>query len=354
MNTDIEDFPEKFFAWLVQSERLPSSSGGEESSYSKTPFHDPVSATPEDCDIDNWELDDFDLLESEVLDATVNLSGTPEVLHPPSKPGDIPAVRDRFQAILKRRLQMEMQNKPPLFPWETEISEYESDASDYVAPELEDKKYLWIAQIEKLRLPVPIPIEVLAQLLDRCQTVVQSSMAEKAKLARVVEAIFPSHSRVLDKFAQKVLTLSKSLDKVDFSQTASKFPSTYEAAKQNEQMVLLLLAAQQIFGFLTLGLSPSNQAVEREWLSQVGILILQAEYQVEKGLIRSIRIRGFFPCGGSLRLQAGQAQAKSDRPDPGYLSVELFDLEPNQHYPLEVQFHQYRSNSLTFAICATT
>ena len=83
------------------------------------------------------------------------------------------------------------------------------------------------------------------------------------------------------------------------------------------------------------------------------MLTLQAEYQLEAELIRSMRIQCLFPCGGILKLQGGQASAQTERPDPGYLSVELFDLAPNQSYPLEVQFHQLANNSLIFAICPT-
>jgi hypothetical protein len=40
--------------------------------------------------------------------------------------GEMPTVQNRFQAILKRRLQAEIERHPPLFPWETELSDYES------------------------------------------------------------------------------------------------------------------------------------------------------------------------------------------------------------------------------------
>ncbi|TAF09903.1 MAG: PatU, partial [Nostocales cyanobacterium] len=38
--------------------------------------------------------------------------------------GEIPTVQERFQAVIKRRLQIEIQNHPPLFPWESQIVEY--------------------------------------------------------------------------------------------------------------------------------------------------------------------------------------------------------------------------------------
>ncbi|HEY9297191.1 MAG TPA: hypothetical protein VIQ31_12635, partial [Phormidium sp.] len=175
----------------------------------------------------------------------------------------------------------------------------------------------------------------------------------EAKLVRTVEALFPSHSQLLKKFAHKILSFSQNLAQVDFSQANSKFPASYEAAKENERMVLLLLAAKQIFGFLTLALSPTHKLVERQWLSELGMLTVQAEYKLEAQLIKSMRIQCLFPCGGILKLQGGQALTQSERPDPGYLSVELFDLAPNQSYPVEVRFHEIANNSLIFAICPT-
>ena len=342
MNRDFESFPEHFFAWLLQSDRSTLSAKDKENSI--------LSANDLDCDIENWELDDLDFLESQGLDTTTDWD-FPEALPQPTELGDIPAVRDRFQALIKRRIQLELENNPPLFPWEKEDWQYEAD--EIASPVAAVGENLWLTQVEKIRLPVSIPQEILLKLFNRSQSVLQSSIAEEAKIVRVVEALFPSHSQLLKKFADKILNFSLNLAQVDFSLVKSQFPLTYEAAKENERMVLLLLAAKQIFGFLTLALSPTNNLVEREWLCELGILTLQAEYKLEAELIKSMRIQCLFPCGGILKLQGGQASAQTERPDPGYLSVELFDLAPNQSYPLEVQFHQLANNSLIFAICPT-
>lgn len=347
MNRDIETFPESFFAWLLQSDRSTLSAEDKEFSILETSGDHTLSASDQDCDIESWELDDLDLLESEVLSSTTDWD-FPEPSPQPTEVGDIPAVRDRFQALIKQRIKAELQNNPPLFPWEKEDWEYETD--EVASPVTEN---LWLTQVETLRLPVSIPKEILLGLFNRSQSVLQSSLTEEAKIVHVVEALFPSHSQLLKKFAQKILNLSQNLADVDFSQANAQFPLSYEAAKENERMVLLLLAAKQIFDFLTLALSPTNKLVERQWLSQLGMLTLQAEYQLEAELIRSMRIQCLFPCGGILKLQGGQASAETERPDPGSLSVELFDLTPNQSYPLEVRFHQLANNSLIFAICPT-
>ncbi|MBD2184643.1 hypothetical protein H6S82_15450 [Planktothrix sp. FACHB-1355] len=364
MNRDIEAFPEKFFAWLLQSDRVNPAPGHEfdrstaslsekENSNLETPSEVTHSLELGDCDIDDWELEDLDLLESEVLNAALSSTITPEVLRqPPQKPGDIPVVRDRFQALLKRRLKKEIENNPPLFPWETEIGDYEPDRPAKIELDSGSATHLWTAQIQKFNLPVAIPPEVFTQLLDRCQAVVQSSKTEAAKLVRAVEVLFPGHSQMLNKFAQKVSAPAdrKSLDTVDYRQEATKFPSSYETATLAEQMVLLLQAARQILGSLTLLVSSSQLAVERQWLSAVGVLTLEVQYQVHKQSIASVRIRGQFPCGGSLKFRGGQAVASTHRPDPGCLSVELFDLEPNHSYLLEVHFQQLGQKPLIFAV----
>lgn len=348
MNRDIEDFPERFLVWLLQSDNSPKPSRHR----SKTTAADASESSPEEGEIeeiDKWELDEFDQLESEVLNATAASLGESTVFSQSGKAGEISALQDRFQALVKRRLQKELQDRPPLFPWETEISDYEPDC---VEPDSFSPNQLWMAHLQKLRLPVPIPPDIFAQLLDRCQAVVQCSIAEGVKLVRAVEALFPGQSQVLNQFAGVVLNSSclDSPEPIEFAQTASPFPSSYEAATPTEQMVLLLIAARQMIGSLTLSLSPNQRMVQREWLTAVGLLTLQAEYQVERRLFASLRVRGQFPYGGCLKLQVGEAQAIAQRPDAGQLSVELSDLELDQIYPLEVLFPELDQHPLVFGI----
>lgn len=353
MNRDIEAFPEQFFAWLLQSDCAIASSSGKENSGSKMPTEDFPGLELDEGDLEDWEDDDLDLLESEVLNATLSsTTEEPAVLHQPKRPGDIPAVRDRFQAILKRRLKDEIQNNPPLFPWENSISNYEPDRPMKVESEALSELHLWAAQQEKVKLPVSIPPKIFVQLLERSQAVTQSSRSQAAKLVRVVEALFPGHSQVLSKFADKAIAMAacKNSPQRELFSKSAKFPLTYETATVAEQMVLLLLAAWQIIDCLNLKLSPNQLTVERQWLTNVGLLTLKAKYLVENQLIRSIRIEGNIPCGGSFKFQGGQSQASTHRPDPGCLSVELFDLEPNQTYPLEVQLQQLGQKPLIFAV----
>jgi hypothetical protein len=355
MNNDIEAFPEVFLAWFLQTKDSPEifpQEGARKETFSRDTLESSSQEEPIE-EIEVWELDEFDQLESEVLNASLASSSELTVSPLSNRAEDPFTLQDRFQALVKRRLKTELQNNPPLFPWEKEISDYEPEEADteFVSPD-----ELWTAQLNKLHLPVPIPADIVAQLFDRCEAVVQSSTAEGVKLVRAVEGLFPGQSQKLKQFAGVLLGAKSSPDAAAIAprNTPSQFPSSYEVATPTEQMVLLLIAARQIIGSLTLSLSPAQSIVERQWLTAVGQLVLQAEYQVERRLFASLRVRGQFPCGGSLKLQVGQASAIAQRPDPGQLSVELSDLELDQIYPIEVLFPHLTHNPLIFGVCPTT
>lgn len=351
MNRDTEDFPERFLVWLSQKDNAPQPSGKRSNTdATATGGVSQSLSTGEIDEIQAWEIDEFDELESEILNATVASPGESAVYPQPKSGKDNFALQDRFQALVKRRLQKELQDNPPLFPWETEISDCESDAE----PASLSPNQFWTTQLQRLRLPVPIPPDIFAQLLDCCQAVVQSSIASPIKLVRAVERLFPDQSQLLHQFASVVLASGSCDSPDDLSGVESNLPSSYEAATPTEQMVLLLIAARQIIGSLTLTLSPDQPTVESEWLTAVGDLVLRAEYQVERRLFACLRVQGKFPCGGSLKLQVGQACAIASRSDAGQLSVELSDLELNQTYPLEVLCPHLNEHPLIFGICPTS
>ncbi|MEQ9552586.1 MAG: hypothetical protein RIM23_23595 [Coleofasciculus sp. G3-WIS-01] len=52
-------------------------------------------------------------------------------------------------------------------------------------------------------------------------------------------------------------------------------------------------------------------------------------------------------------MRTPEGSAVSERTYPGYLSVEAFDLPPNQTYPLEIRFQDSDENPLVFAIYPT-
>jgi len=275
------------------------------------------------------------------------------------KLGEIPAVQDRFHALLKHRLQSEIQRNPPLFPWETEIHDYEADSvstvgarimSETLVPPINVKvpARLWVNQLKALNLPIQVPEAILAQLLERCQEVVQSSLLEGAKLVRAVEDLFPNQSPALNHLAGLVMT-SPARSAATKPPSGVNYPLSYEAAVPAQQMVLSLLTAREIIGALTLTLSANQPKLERQWVTELGALTLQADYEMDAA-VASLRIQGRLPSGGHLTLRSNGLQATAQRPTPGYLSVELFDLQPGITCTLEVGLELDDEAPLLFAV----
>jgi hypothetical protein len=261
--------------------------------------------------------------------------------------GEMPTVQNRFQAILKRRLQVEIERHPPLFPWETEFSDYEPDRADAVADSWVPPVRLWMPQLSNLSLPVVMPERVMAQLLDACSEAVYSRRQLGAKLVNAVESLFPDQFSSLNQLAGMVLLYpSRSGERLQ------AFAGNYETAATEQQMTLALLAAKEIISALTVPISPTQTPVEREWETSAGMVTVQADYQIQDG-VSKLRVSGRLPRGGSLTLRTPQASAVSQRTYPGYLSVESYDLQPNQSYPLEIRFHDSEQTPLIFAICPT-
>ncbi|NET37272.1 MAG: hypothetical protein F6K19_35475 [Cyanothece sp. SIO1E1] len=125
-------------------------------------------------------------------------------------------------------------------------------------------------------------------------------------------------------------------------------PQSYAAATPEQQMALSLLAAQEIMGALTLAVSPSQPKLEREWITAAGPLVLGVEYQSDSPT--QLKVQGRLPCGGCLKLAAGDAQTQAQRTSPGELNVTLSDLQPGQVYSLAVLLSETEQHSLMFAI----
>ena len=298
------------------------------------------------------ELPELDRFDSEALDALAHALGGLKGSTQPLKLGDIPAVQDRFHALLKRRLQAEIQHHPPLFPWETELSDYAARPTEFPLANLIPTP-VWTAQLQNLNLPVPLPEKVLAPLLSRCQHVLQSSLQEGAKLVRAVEELFPGQSHSLNQLAGLVLmspSRSPRSQQLTFP-PETEFPTSYEAATSTQQMLLSLLAAREIIGSLTLTVSPSQPSVERQWLTAAGLLSVQAAYQQRENSTLTVQCE--VPCGGSLKLKGGKAAVAAQCSNAGSLNVEVSHLSPNQIYSLEVQLQDPDQQPLVFAIHPT-
>jgi len=257
--------------------------------------------------------------------------------------GEIPIVQKRFQALLKRRLQAEIERHPPLFPWETEIADYQPEYSDEVGSPPALSRTLWMPQLASL-LPVAIPDNILSVLLGACAEASVSLRPEGAKTIDAVKQLFPDRVQVLNEMLER-FRLSPMLAPGRFGNgdrgtqraaLAAVLPRSYETATADQQMAISLMAAREIINGLTLVLSLRQPQDERRWQTTDGLVLLQAEYCSHDGNSRSVRLRARLPKGGSLTLRSNQESSTAERTYPGSLSVELFDWEPGQTYAAEV------------------
>lgn len=349
MNNDAEAIKQMLLAWLLQEPPANSEPSGERSSHS---------ASSEESGINRLQSQFVDSLDSDAVgdrsaDRIESNNSTFSSI-PSLEFGDIPAVQDRFQALLKRKLRAEIERNPPRFPWESETFDYDSEYADITTPDL-IPVHLWTTQLQSLRLPVPMPHEVLVQLFDQCRVAVQSSLREGAKLVQAVEDLFPGQQQSLNQVANWVMSAparsGPSALQAQADPQSLGFPNHYEAATPAQQMALSLLAARELLKAMTMQLSPSQPSTERNWLTDLGTVLLKAEYEPE---MNRVRVQGTLPHQGSLCFRSRSAQSIARCSSPGDVSVELLDLEPNQSYFLEVQFEGSDQPPLVFAIHPTT
>ncbi|MGI2901739.1 PatU [Tolypothrix sp. VBCCA 56010] len=293
------------------------------------------------------ECEEIDGVENPLFETTTSTSGDFESEGIPQtfQLGEIPTVQERFQAVIKRRLQVQIQDHPPLFPWETQLKDY----PDYVdSPSVAlVPAYGWMAQQSKLNIPVSLPEKVFRQLLEKCQAMLVSSLPLGAKLVQVVESLFPNDAQALNDLAGMVLrSPSRSVGALE------KMPikeSDYSDLGKRQQMALSLLAAKQLLENLTLPISDSNPAVEREWLTSAGAINLKVEYQ-SQGRVTKLCVMGELPTAGILTLQGNGTQARTMSSTSGCVSVELYGQPLNQTYTLSVEFPELEQQSLLFVI----
>jgi hypothetical protein len=262
--------------------------------------------------------------------------------------GEIPTVQERFQAVIKRRLQIHIENHPPLFPWETQVVDYPDTFDE---PSLVfTPNWGWMAQQSKLNLPIPLPEKVFQELLAKCQQMVTSSLPIGAKLVQVVEGLFPNESYSINNLAGLVLRSSyRSADTLD---AMPNMQSDYSDLGAHQQMALSLMAAKQLLDNLTLPVSPSNPVVERLWLTSAGALTLRVEHH-SQGEMTQLRVYGDLPTQGILTLRGNDSIAMAQSSIPGSLSVEISCKQLHPTYTLEVECPELDQEPLLFVINPT-
>lgn len=363
MKMDPEVLQQKLLVWLLQEpssttplvrEKFPAvlSSGGgpvlapdASNDLSSVADHevDGLELNLELIDSEEMELLSLEFLESQDFSPhsgrqTLNL-------------GEIKPVQDRFHVLLKRRLQSEIQQHPPLFPWETEISDYEATDHLNSAEAALTATSFWGTQLRNLQLPVPVPEQILVRLLERCQQIAQSSLLEGARLVSVVESFFPGETDNLNYLAGLVVATPNRSGASTSERLRENFPPSYESANSMQQMLLSLLASREIMSTLCIGLSPANSTVSREWLTSNGLLKLEVQGEFQP--TSKLRVQAYLPDAGSLKLSTTTAQATAYQSGSGSLSVELFEPQASQIHRLEVQLDDAGHSPLVFSIQVT-
>ena len=225
-NQDDQAFERRFFDWLLQQQTTPLSHEAEEEL-------NPQTQPDESSEVENLEWDELDPLDSEDW-----------VFHPNSQRsqiGDMGIVKNRFESVLREKLKAKIQLNPPLFPWEPVGTDLLNEYPDVFGEgQVPDSSLFRIYQ-QQLRWSMLLPEQVFAQLFTTCQGLLQSSLQEGAKLVQVVETFFPNQSQPLNELAGLVIrgSLRGALD-------LRESQPCYETANPEQQMVLLLLATQEI------------------------------------------------------------------------------------------------------------
>ena len=261
---------------------------------------------------------------------------------PLSELGEMPAVQNHLQTVLKRRLQSEIDQNPPLFPWESDVQEYPIDISV-------DTPALWLAQLRSLQLPTALPEDILSGLLNRCQSLVSESLQPGIQLVKAVETLFPDQPQAMDQIAGLVLanaTMRDLSSQQEMEALKAAFPEGYEGANPQQQVTLAMLAAKDILDALTIVLTLQAPAAQRDWLTTEGKITLAARYQA--GTPNQINLSVVLPQAGQLTLPSLGQTMTQDR--PGTINLLIPEPKAGEVYPLEILLSDRDSLPLTFSI----
>ncbi|WRH67945.1 MAG: hypothetical protein RSE13_06535 [Planktothrix sp. GU0601_MAG3] len=334
-NQDEQAFERRFFDGLLQQDLygrgipVPTSDSAEEGL-------NPHTQTDGSSEEENLEWDELDPLDFE------DQVFLPESQYLPL--WEIEIVKNRFETVLREKLKARIQRNPPLFPWEPIGADLLNEYPDVFREEQVPATHLWMAHRQQLRWSMPLPDQVFAQLLAPVFTLLQSGLREGAKLVQAVETLFPNESQPLNELAGLVIrgSLRGSLD-------LRESQPCYETATPEQQMVLLLLATQELLNTLTLNCRLNQSTVHQEWLTTLGLFTVDVDYvETESGT--SLKIRAKLPDGGRLQLLGNDRSVMAKRNSPGCLPLELINPKPNQIYRLHVLLDSEEQNPLCFAI----
>ncbi|MEL7502434.1 MAG: hypothetical protein AAFN18_08200 [Cyanobacteria bacterium J06554_6] len=258
--------------------------------------------------------------------------------------GEISPVQDRFHTLLKNRLRLEFENRPLLFPWESELSEYPVDLPSMAGAAAARP---WIDNLRQLQVASALPEAILTQLLERCQVMARSSKQQGVKLIRTVESLFPENTDLLEPIAGIVLTPAYRGDdaRATAIQELEALASDYDAATTEQQIAISMLAAQEIMAALTLTVSEQAPRLTREWVTAQGLLKLEINYDSDL-----LFVRVYCPGNSRVNLQDGDVTLQATRTQPGRLDLVKAAPKIGHNYVLEVSLPDSGHRALRFAL----
>ena len=252
---------------------------------------------------------------------------------------DFSIVENRFQEILKQRLSIEIENNPPLFPWETEILEYPTEIYDEVS---QPKFSLWFQEIA---LPIQFPTEVFSELIEACFNMFDSFSPQPIQMVNAVSKIFPGELSFLNDQATilAVAGANRGVETLEKKIALDNNLQDYDNCSKEQKMTFSLLAAQKILNALTLHLSIAQPSITREWELETGKIILKAEYLASS---EKIRVEINVSEDGEITWENNSLKCNSLEP----IIFDLNQVKTQKIYPIKIQLSDSEKNSLTCAI----
>ncbi len=241
--------------------------------------------------------------------------------------GEIPTVENRLHKLIKDRMQIEIADRLPLFPWESSLMDYETELD---SP-------LWLPQL--LQLPYRVPEDILVRILQACLSVVANLEPQVAKLVKAVDFLFPGDIDLSDRAYQVMPVrdagevLSADLD--------------YTTADYTQQKLISLLTAKEILQRLTLVVGARQRQQHKQWQTSSGNIDILLQYVESPG---RARLEVWLPNGGRITIATPTSPISVDSNCSGRWTSELTNLVPGRLYPLTIQLSQAEQVPLRFAI----
>jgi hypothetical protein len=251
---------------------------------------------------------------------------------------DLSILENRFQEIMKRRLTLEIERRPPLFPWETEIVEYPTD----------NQSPSWLS---RLALPVQLPAQVLSQLIQACSQRLDSFEPHPKKIVQVVSELFPNQLDFLNNQANimRLAVATRSSATLIKDSSLNSDLEDYEECSLEQKMTLSLLAVEQIFKALILNLSVTKPLINQEWEIETGKILVQGTY-FNSNSIPQIKVEINVPDQGEITWIYQNQTLKMNCNPSEKVTFYLTEIELEKIYSVKISLFDPAQSSLTFGL----